>query len=85
MSGPIGFLARVGFSPKTPQHDAGILIDPPASFACAIGTMPDATAAAEPPLEPPVLLLASQGLWHAPKNFVSAVGRMPNSESLKNN
>ena len=29
-------------------------IEPPPSLACAIGTMPAATAAAEPPLEPPV-------------------------------
>jgi hypothetical protein len=30
-------------------------IDPPPSFPCAIGTAPDATSAAAPPLEPPGL------------------------------
>ena len=54
-SGPMGLRARVGLSPKRPQQEAGIRIEPPPSVACAIGTMPAATAAAEPPLEPPAL------------------------------
>jgi hypothetical protein len=29
-------------------------MDPPPSLACATGTRPAATAAAEPPLDPPV-------------------------------
>ena len=45
---------RVGFSPTRPQHDAGMRMEPPPSPACAAGTMPDATAAAEPPEDPPV-------------------------------
>ena len=36
-----------------PQQAAGILIEPAASVACAIGTIPAATAAAAPPEEPP--------------------------------
>ena len=51
--GPSGLRARVGFRPTRPQHEAGMRIEPPPSLACAIGTMPAATAAAEPPLEPP--------------------------------
>jgi len=51
--GPTGVRARVGLSPSTPQHDAGIRIEPPPSLAWAIGTNPAATAAALPPLEPP--------------------------------
>jgi amidase len=43
-----------GFNPTTPQQDAGTRIDPPPSLAEAMATMPDATAAADPPLEPPV-------------------------------
>jgi hypothetical protein len=39
---------RVGFRPTSPHHAAGPLIEPPAWVACAIGTMPDATAAARP-------------------------------------
>ena len=38
-----------------PQHDAGTRMDPPPSLAEAMATIPEATAAADPPLEPPVL------------------------------
>ena len=51
--GPIGTRPRVGLSPKSPQQLAGIRIEPPPSEALAIGTMPLATAAAAPPLDPP--------------------------------
>ena len=57
---------RDGFRPTSPQHDAGMRIEPPPSLACAIGTMPAATAAAEPPLEPPGERVVSQGLRVAP-------------------
>ncbi len=43
----------VGLSPTSPQHAAGIRIEPPPSVAVAIGAMPAAIAAAEPPDEPP--------------------------------
>src|SRR6516162_7640534 len=52
--GPSGLRARVGLRPTRPQHDAGMRIEPPPSLACASGTMPAATAAADPPEEPPV-------------------------------
>src|SRR5689334_21573538 len=44
---------RVGRSPKTPQSDAGSRIDPRPSLPIVIGTMPAATAAADPPDDPP--------------------------------
>src|SRR5436309_5317635 len=81
-SGPSGLRARVGFNPKTPQHDAGMRIEPPPSLACAIGTSPAATAAAEPPLEPPVLRVVFQGLRDGPNSFGSVVGKMPYSGVL---
>ena len=37
---------RWGLRPTRPQHAAGMRVEPPPSLACAIGTMPDATAAA---------------------------------------
>ena len=46
--------ARVGLRPTSPQNAAGMRIDPPMSFAWPTGARPAATAAAEPPLEPPV-------------------------------
>ena len=45
----------------------------------AIATMPDATAAAVPPLDPPELCSVFQGLRVGPKACGSVVGRMPNS------
>ena len=72
--------ARVGLRPTNPQHDAGMRMEPPPSLACAAGTMPAATAAAEPPEEPPVERSVSQGLRDGPKRRGSAVGRIPNSD-----
>jgi hypothetical protein len=42
-----------GLEPKSPQHDAGMRIDPPPSVVARPGTIPPATAAAAPPLDPP--------------------------------
>ncbi len=57
-------------------------IDPPPSLAWAMATSPAATAAAEPPLEPPVVRSVFQGLRVAPNRRGSQVGRMPNSGVL---
>src|SRR5205807_8067998 len=51
----------VDFKPNVPQNAAGIRMDPPVSDPSAIGTMPAATAAAEPPLDPPVMRSGAQG------------------------
>ncbi len=66
MSGPSVVRARLGFSPTNPQALAGMRIDPPPSLACATGTIPEATAAAAPPLDPPVVREVSQGFRDAP-------------------
>ena len=49
-----------------PHMLAGNRIDPPMSLPCATGTSPAATAAAEPPLDPPVLRVSSHGLRVGP-------------------
>ena len=54
-------------------------IEPPPSLAWAIGTIPEATAAAEPPDEPPGVRPVSHGLRVAPKRRVSVTGRIPYS------
>jgi hypothetical protein len=79
MDGPSLTRARVGLRPTRPQHVAGIRMEPPASLPWAIGTIPLATAAAEPPLEPLVDLVVSQGLRVGPYASASQVGNMPNS------
>src|SRR5829696_615803 len=80
--GPEEMRARVGFIPNRPQHEAGMRMEPPPSLACAIGTSPAATAAADPPLEPPADRSRSHGLWQGPKTSGSVVGWMPNSGVL---
>ena len=62
ISGPSLIRCRLGLRPTRPQLEAGMRIEPPPSLAWAIGTMPAATAAPEPPLEPPVERSRSQGL-----------------------
>jgi hypothetical protein len=53
---------------------------PPPSDACAIATMPAATAAALPPLEPPLVREVSHGLRVAPQARDSVTGRLPHSQ-----
>src|SRR6185437_7610568 len=78
-TGPEGLRARVGFSPKRPQVEAGMRIDPPPSVAWAAGRTREATAAAEPPDEPPALRVVSQGLRVGPCNTASVDALMPNA------
>ena len=56
----------VGLSPVTPQNDDGMRMDPPVSEPIAIATTPAATAAPDPPDEPPVIRSRSHGLRVAP-------------------
>ena len=70
---------REGLRPKRPQWLAGMRIEPPPSVAWAAGTTPAATAAAEPPDEPPVERLRSQGLCVRPVATGSVLGRKPAS------
>src|SRR5215475_1184852 len=70
---------RLGFSPNTPQHEAGMRIEPPPSLASASGTMPAATAAAAPPLDPPGLRVGSHGFRQTPSASDSVEGSRPSS------
>ena len=65
-SGPSDTRPRVGLSPKSPHMLAGMRIEPPPSPAWPSGTMPDATAAPVPPLEPPGLWSVLHGLRVGP-------------------
>ena len=56
----------VGLSPTIPHRAAGLRIEPPVSEPSANGQSPAATAAAEPPLEPPVMRSRFQGLCAVP-------------------
>jgi hypothetical protein len=54
-------------------------IEPPPSLAWATDTMPAATAAADPPLEPPAECCVFHGFRVGPNASGSLVGRMPSS------
>jgi hypothetical protein len=56
----------VGRKLYTPQNATGILKDPAKSDPSANGTIPTATAAADPPLEPPLVNVSSFGLFVLP-------------------
>ena len=81
-NGVLGTRPRDGLSPKRPHAADGMRIEPPPSFPCAIGTMPDATAAAEPPLEPPADRVRSCGLRVGPWNSGSVEPFLPSSGVL---
>ena len=57
-------------------------IEPPPSPPPAIVTIPLATAAADPPLEPPVVRSTFHGLRAIPLAFGSVYGVSPNSGVL---
>jgi hypothetical protein len=75
-------LARVGLSPTRPHSLAGIRIEPPPSLAWPALTTPAATAAADPPLEPPVECAVFHGLSDGPYASFSVVGSEPCSGVL---
>ena len=52
-------LPYVGLRPYIPQNAAGCLIDPPVSDPNAISHKSSATAAADPPLDPPATFVKS--------------------------
>src|SRR5215831_19106394 len=65
-SGPKEVRPRDGFRPTSPHSLAGMRIEPPPSLACAAATIPAATAAADPPLDPPVERAGSHGFRVGP-------------------
>ena len=56
----------MGFNPTTPQNEEGTLIDPPVSVPNAPKQSEADTAAADPPLEPPAILLIDHGFLLVP-------------------
>src|SRR5205807_3611733 len=73
---------RLGLMPNRPHADDGIRIDPPPSLPCEIGHIPEASAAAAPPEDPPGVRSVSHGLRVGPNAFGSVHGPLPNSGVL---
>ncbi len=61
---------------------AGLRTDAPRSEPSATGTIPEATAAAAPPDDPPGVRDRSQGLRVAPKTSLNVCDPAPNSGVL---
>src|ERR1700730_18764261 len=68
--------------PTIPQNDAGIRIEQPKSVPCASGTIPVATATADPPDEPAGLSAGFQGLRVAPNTALTVFAPAANSGVL---
>ena len=69
-------------TPTIPQTAAGCRIEPPVSVPSASGASNAATAAEEPPDEPPGTRLRSQGLRDGPKAEFSVEEPIANSSML---
>ena len=67
----------VGLRPTSPHSDAGMRTEPPPSDDVAMGTSPAASAAAEPPLEPPGVRSRFHGLCVAPKTGLNVAAVHP--------
>jgi hypothetical protein len=68
--------------PTTPHNAAGCRIDPPVSEPNASAANPAATAAADPPLDPPGTRLGSSGLRVGPNAEFSVLDPIANSSRL---
>ena len=77
--GAIDTRPRVAFIPTRPHAAAGIRIEPPPSDPVAHGTSPAATAAADPPEDPPGVRVTSHGLRVTPFASVAVHGKIVSS------
>src|SRR5687767_8041057 len=69
----------VGLKPTMPHSDAGIRIEPPVSVPSAPKHMSAATAAAEPPDDPPATRSSAHGFRTGPKYVTADVPPSANS------
>ena len=73
------FLPLVGLNPTSPQRLAGVRTDPPVSVPRLAGTIPAATATADPELDPPGTLLSAQGFFDGQNAQFSPLDPIANS------
>src|SRR5215472_14376746 len=74
-----GIMPRLGLKPTTPQNAAGRMTEPAVCVPVANGSIPAATAAADPIDEPPGVRVGSHGLVVGPgkEDASSAVTVLP--------
>ena len=80
LEGTSGIRPGDGRRPTSPQKAAGLRMLPPRSEPSASGSIPAATAAAAPPLEPPAVRERSKGLRVAPNTALKVCEPAPNSD-----
>src|ERR1700722_10608359 len=80
--GRFGVNPGVGRMPTMPQNDAGIRIEQPKSVPCASGTIPVATATADPPEDPAGLSAGFQGFRVTPNTSLKVLAPAANSGVL---
>src|SRR5690349_15861568 len=78
-SGQAGTRPKDGFRPNNPVKPQGMRIEPPPSVPTVSGPMPEATAAAPPPEDPPGVIFGFHGLRVIPVNGPSVTPFQPNS------
>src|SRR5690606_16031384 len=71
-----------GLRPTSPVCEAGLRVEPPPSVPSAKGTRPAATAATDPPLDPPGVNIRFQGLRVVPNNGFEVYPSSVNSGTL---
>src|SRR5689334_5351029 len=71
-----------GLKPTTPHSAAGMRSEPPVSEPVHSGSMSTASAAAEPPEEPPAFSEGSKGLPVAPHTGLRVLAPAPMSGTL---
>ena len=77
--GPWEMRPHVSLGPTRPLYDAGMRMEPPPSDPVQKGTRPAATAAAEPPDDPPGVWSTLQGLRVVPCKSERVKDSVPNS------
>ena len=78
-TGYTGTLPKLALIPKRPVNEAGILTEPPPSVPKAYGTIPAATIAAAPQLDPPGVRSKFHGFLVIPVKGLSPTALHPNS------
>ncbi len=77
-----GTRPRDGFNPISPVYAAGRRIEPPPSVPSATGANPAATAATDPPLDPPGVSVGAHGLPVTPNRALAVYPSIANSGVL---
>ena len=73
----------VGLIEAIPQQCAGLRSEPPTSLPSPSGLIPDASADASPPLEPPAVTFGSHGLRVSPRSEESVWMRRPEVRQVR--